>query len=162
MKRILAHVGVLAIGLFGATLVVASPRLSVTHQTSSADRQSIELLLRTYTRCVTERDEAGFRALLLDDNIPFASVQESTALDHPPDLRRYEDFRRAVFANGRRYRQAFYNIRIEQDGPLAQASLDFVTETVSGNRSSSSGWKVLQLVKVGSAWKIASELYTVK
>ena len=159
MKPIHMYVGVLAMSLIGAALAVASPALSAIHQTSSVDRQAIEALLASYTRCVTEHDEAGFRALLLDEKIPFASVQESAVSDNPPDLRQYEGFRQAVFASGQRYREKFYNVRIEQHGPLAQASLDFVTEQVSGKRSSSTGWKVLQLVKVGDRWKIASELY---
>lgn len=159
MKPIHMYVGVLAMSLIGAALAVASPALSAIHQISGIDRQAIEALLASYTRCVTEHDEAGFRALLLDEKIPFASVQESAASDNPPDLRQYEGFRQAVFASGQRYREKFYNVRIEQHGPLAQASLDFVTEQVSGKRRSSTGWKVLQLVKVGDRWKIASELY---
>ena len=98
--------------------------------------------------------------MLLDEKIPFAAVQTSSAPGTSPELHRYEDFRKAVFLSGQRYKQKFYNIRIEQRGPLAQVSLDFVTEQISGKRGSSSGWKVLQLVKVGDRWKIASELYT--
>ncbi|WP_158755393.1 hypothetical protein [Dyella sp. S184] len=160
MKPLHICVGVLAISLIGATLAVASPALTAIHRTSSIDRQAIEALLASYTRCVTEHDEAGFRALLLDEKIPFASVQESAASANPPDLRQYEDFRQAVFASGQRYREKFYNVRIEQHGPLAQVSLDFLTQQISGNRRSSAGWKVLQLVKVGDRWKIASALYT--
>lgn len=160
MKPIRVYVGVLAISLIGATLAAASSAPPAIQRTSSVDRHAIEALLASYTRCVTGHDEAGFRALLLDEKIPFASVQESAASDNPPDLRQYEGFREAVFAIGQRYRQKFYNVRIEQHGPLAQVSLDFVTEQISGNRRSSTGWKVLQLMKVGDHWKIASELYT--
>jgi hypothetical protein len=129
-------------------------------QASTADHQAIETLLASYARCVTEHDEAGFRALLLDETITFANVEESAASNNPPNLRQYEGFRQSVFASGQRLRQRFYNARIEQHGVLAQVSLDFVTEQVSGKRGSATGWKVLQLVKVGGRWKIASELYT--
>ena len=161
MKRIHACIGILGMCLIAANPAAAdSLPLQAAHSTSNADRLAIEALLGNYTRCVTQDDEAGFRAMLLDENIPFATVQTSTATGTPPDLHRYEDFRKAVFSSGERYKQRFYNVRIEQHGPLAQVSLVFVTEQTSGKRESSSGWKVLQLVKVGDRWKIASELYT--
>ena len=76
MKPIHLYIGVLAISLIGAGVAVASPPLPAIDQTSSADHQAIEALLASYTRCVTEHDEAGFRALLLDEKIPFAAVAD--------------------------------------------------------------------------------------
>jgi hypothetical protein len=160
MNRMHLLVSVLAMSLIGADLTIASSPASTGLQSSTIDRQSIEALLASYTRCVTEHDEAGFEALLLDKQIPFSSVEASSASVGPRDLGHYEDFRQAVFASGKRYRQRFYNVRIEQHGALAQVSLDFVTEQLSADRKSSTGWKVLQLVRVGGQWKIASELYT--
>lgn len=98
--------------------------------------------------------------MLLDDRIPFSDVATTPVTNAPVDLRQYEAFRKAVFASGQHFRQRFSNIHIEQNGPLAQVSLDFVTERVSGKPESAAGWKVLQLVKTGDRWKIASELYT--
>lgn len=122
---------------------------------------SLAALLDRYTQCVTAGDEAGFRALLLDDDIPFSAVllpysgkDVTTAT-----LRRYADFRDAVFRSGQHYQQSFHHLRIEQDGPLAQASLDFITRQADGG---SAGWKVLQLVRTPDGWKIASELFTVR
>lgn len=153
----------LAIFLLGTNAASASSPLSATSipRVSTADRHAIEVLLASYTRCLSEDDEAGFRALLLDSRIPFADVQPSPASIDAPDLRRYDAFRHAVFAGGRRYRQRFYHVRIEQHGPLAQVSLVFVTEEISGKKKEvATGWKILQLAKVGRRWKIASELYT--
>ena len=160
MKIISTCLAVFVLSLLGTNPVMASSTVSAVPPTSKADHQAIEALLASYARCVTEHDERGFRALLLDDEIPFAAVAASADSGTPPDLRQYEGFRSAVFASGQRYRQAFSNIRIEQHGSLAQVSLDFVTERLSGKRESSAGWKVLQLVRVGDHWKIASELYT--
>lgn len=162
MKPIPAYLSILAISLIGANLTVASSPVPVS-STDNADRQAIEALLGNYTRCLTERDEAGFRALLLNEEIPFTSVQESTAPEKSADLRHYENFRQAVFGGSQRYRQTFYNVRIDQHGPLAQVSLNFLTEPVTRDGKSSKslpGWKVLQLLKIGDRWKIASELYT--
>jgi hypothetical protein len=159
MKRISLLIGLLVTSLVGADMAMASSPAS-TLRSSNADRQAIETLLASYTRCVTEHDEAGFEALLLDKQIPFSSVEVLKDSDAAKDLRHYEDFRKAVFASGMRLRQKFYNIHIEQRGALAQVSLDFVTEQVSGNGKSSTGWKLLQLVRIGDHWKIASELYT--
>jgi hypothetical protein len=154
---------IFTISLLGASLAVAapSPPAASIPRPNSSDRQAIEALLASYTRCLNEHDEAGFRALLLDTRIPFADVKAQPGADDPPDLHHYEAFRQAVFTSGLRYRQRFYDIHIEQHGPLAQVSLVFVTEQLSGKKKgSSTGWKVLQLVKVGDRWKIASELFT--
>jgi hypothetical protein len=154
---------IFTISLLGANLAVAAPPLPAASipRPNSSDRQAIEALLASYTRCLNQHDEAGFRALLLDTRIPFADVKARAGADDPPELHHYEAFRRAVFASGERFRQRFYDIHIEQHGPLAQVSLVFVTEQLTGRKKgSSTGWKVLQLVKVGDRWKIASELFT--
>jgi ketosteroid isomerase-like protein len=131
------------------------------HASTSEDHEAIRALLERYTQCVSNGDEAGFRALLLDDDIPFSAVAPSR--DGKPmtstTLRRYADFRDAVFRSGRHFQQRFDNVRIEQDGALAQASLDFVTRQGEGGAA---GWKVLQLVKTAEGWKIASEFFTVR
>lgn len=131
------------------------------HSSTAEDRAAISAVLDRYTRCVTAGDEPGFRALLLDDDIPFSAVSPARTGNEvtTTSLRRYADFRDAVFRSGGHFRQSFSHVRIEQDGPLAQASLDFVT--VHGN-DGSVGWKVLQLVKTTEGWKIASELFTVR
>jgi hypothetical protein len=154
---------IFTISLLSGNPAVAAPPppAAAIPRANNSDRQAIEALLASYTRCLNEHDEAGFRALLLDTRIPFADVQASSGADDPPDLHHYEAFRRAVFTSGLRFRQRFYYIRIEQHGPLAEVSLVFVTEQLTGkNKGSSTGWKVLQLVKVGDRWKIASELFT--
>jgi hypothetical protein len=131
------------------------------HAPTTEDHDAIRALLDRYTRCVTSGDETGFRALLLDDDIPFSAVSLARA-DKPMStatFRHYADFRDAVFRSGRHFEQTFTNVRIEQDGPLAQASLDFVTRQAADG---SAGWKVLQLVKTAGGWKIASEFFTVR
>jgi hypothetical protein len=64
-----------------------------------------------------------------------------------------------VFHSGRHFQQSFSKVHIEQDGALAQVSLDFVTREGDGGGI---GWKTLQLVKTAGGWKIASELFTVR
>jgi hypothetical protein len=131
------------------------------HVSTAEDMTAIRAVLDRYPQCVTAGDEAGFRALLLDDDIPFAAVStERPGKDGTTaTLRRYPDFRDAVFRSGQHFQQSFDHVRIEQDGPLAQASLDFVTRQSDGG---STGWKVLQLVKTPGGWKIASEFFTVR
>lgn len=134
------------------------------HEATIEDHQAIAKLLDTYTASVTKGDEAAFEALLIDDQVPFSSTGEITG--HGADgqavtTRNYQRFRKSVFESGVRYTQHFYNIRIDQDGPLAQVSLDFITqETKSGKGGY--GWKTLQLLKVQGHWKIASEFYTAR
>ena len=164
MKSLVTAVLTLAL----ATSMIPMPSFATTlptdpsrHAPSPEDREAINALLERYTECVSNGDEAGFRALLLDDDIPFSAVAPSR--DGKPmtstTLRRYADFRDAVFRSGRHFQQRFDNVRIEQDGALAQASLDFVTRRGEGGAA---GWKVLQLVKTADGWKIASEFFTVR
>jgi hypothetical protein len=113
---------------------------------------------------VTHGDQKSFEALLLNDEIPFSSTDELVAphaKGEVVDTHRYSGFRQAVFESGVQYSQQFFNVRIEQDGELAQVSLDFVTTRVKTGKSSF-GWKTLQLLKLQGQWKIVSELYTVR
>lgn len=139
-----------------------APSFLSDHHSSPEDKQAIEQVLASYTSSVSSGDEKTFAALLLNEQIPFMatySLDDSNAGGKPLDTRRYEDFRQAVFASGKKYEQHFYNVRIEQDGKLAQASLDFVTKEANSQKGGY-GWKVIQLLKVNGAWKIASEFYT--
>lgn len=154
----------LAVILFMAAMrvhAVALPPDLGRHASTQADRAAISALLDQYTRSVTDGDEAAFRALLLDDDIPFSAVSTDASgkAVTARTLRRYADFRDAVFRRGRHYRQTFHNVRIDQDGSLAQVSLDFVTRQGDGGGY---GWKVLHLVKTPDGWKIASEFFTVR
>ena len=121
------------------------------------DRRAISALLDTYTKAVSMKDEALFETLLLNKEIPFSDAQ--TAVQHGSIVggtHNYEAFRKGVFG-GAPFRQSFKDISIQQDGALAQVSLVFVNTDAAG---SSSGWKMLQLLKIGGRWKIASEFYT--
>jgi Putative lumazine-binding len=133
------------------------------HENAEAEKRAIEQVLNSYTQSVTQGDEAAFSALLLNEQIPFTSTSKLSESDADPqhtETRDYQSFKRSVFESGKRYQQAFYNIRIEQDGALAQASLDFVTR-IRDTDKGGYGWKTLQLLKVQGQWKIASEFYTV-
>jgi hypothetical protein len=142
----------------------APPTYLSQHETHAEDIQAIQTLLTTYTTAVTNCDEAAFERLLLNDQVPFSSMDELVgpkADAHNVDTRHYTGFRQTVFASGVRNKQQFYNTQIEQDGALAQVSLDFVTKNAKSGRGVY-GWKILQLVKVQGQWKIASELYTAR
>lgn len=147
-----------------ATPREAAPAYLGQHRTTTSDIHAIESLLETYTTSVTNADQAAFEALLLNEEVPFSSTDE--LVTPPPggqsiDTRRYQRFRQAVFDSGVRYTQHFYNVHIQQDGDLAQVSLDFVTQQTKSGRGGF-GWKLLQLLKIDGRWKIASEIYTVR
>ena len=132
------------------------------HEASAEDRAAIERLLDTYRAAVKNGDEAGFAALLLNERVPFLTVEAADlgkVQAKDIDVRRYPDFRAAVFGSGKHYEQRFDNIRILQDGALAQVSLDFVT-VAAGTDQGGYGWKTLELLKVAGGWRIASEFYT--
>ena len=132
------------------------------HEATAQDRAAIERLLDAYRAAVKNGDEAGFAALLVNERVPFLTV-ETAALGRAQakdvDVQRYPDFRAAVFGSGKHYEQRFDNVRILQDGALAQVSLDFVT-VAAGTGSGGYGWKTLELLKVAGGWRIASEFYT--
>ncbi len=132
------------------------------HEPTAEDGAAIQRLLDAYRAAVKAGDEAAFAALLLDDKVPFLAVRtdalgRTAAAD--VDLARYADFRSAIFGTAQRYEQRFDNVRIAQDGALAQVSLDFVTVDAGTDRGGY-GWKTLELLKVGGRWRIASEFFT--
>ena len=132
------------------------------HEAAPEDTAAIEHLLDAYRAAVRAGDQSAFAALLLNDHVPFLAVQSGALAKAKPDGvddQRYADFRTAVFGTAQRYEQRFDNVRILQDGALAQVSLDFVT-VAAGTDSGGYGWKTLELLKVGGQWRIASEFYT--
>lgn len=144
-----------------AALAQDKPSFIGKHNGSPEDKRAIEQLLDRYTAAVTEGNEAAFVSLLLNADVPFTAVDDVVSKADPQhlDTRHFGQFRRIVFLSGKHYQQSFYNVHIDQDGPLAQVSLDFVT-TVAGTGHGGYGWKTLQLLKVQGQWKIASEIYT--
>jgi len=133
------------------------------HQNDPAEKKAIEHVLSIYTTSVSNGDEAAFSSILLNDQVPFSSTGE-LHLDkaEPAHLQtsRYARFKQGVFESGKKYRQQFYHVRIEQDGALAQVSLDFITRDARSH-DGGYGWKSLTLLKLNGQWKIASEFYTV-
>ena len=133
------------------------------HDTPAPDHAAIAQVLENYRKAVSTGDEALFSTTLLDDQIPFfglGDAQPTPASLTSAGIREVAGFRKSVFNSGRRYTQRFDDIRIVQDGALAQATLHFVTQR--GDGDGGEGWKTLTLIDVGGQWKIASEFYTVR
>jgi len=133
------------------------------HQNDPAEKLAIERLLSVYTKSVSDGNEAAFSSILLNDRVPFSSTAELHLAKADPvhvQISHYSDFKHIVFESGRHFEQTFHNVRIEQDGDLAQVSLDFVTKD-TGTHSGGYRWKTLTLLKLKGQWKIASEFYTV-
>ena len=160
-KRILGTLCAVVLGA-AAHAGIAAEALPVSYNLPSADdEKSIRMVLTNYTTSVSEGDRQLFESQLLDLKIPFAAIsakQEAGKADLAA-FQDYKGFRAAIFDGGVKYRQRFSNIKIEQLGSLAQVSLDYET-TVQREDYKGKGWKVLQLVKVGTQWKIASEFWT--
>jgi hypothetical protein len=128
------------------------------------DDAAIHQLLDNYTRSVSTGDRRLFESQLLDLKIPFSYVGTSARSARRPTLADFQDyagFRATIFDSGKKYRQRFSHVSIEQVGDLAQVSLDYQT-ALQGEPYQGSGWKILQLVRVDRRWKIASEFFTGK
>jgi hypothetical protein len=146
-----------------ATLAQDVPAVVGKHQNDPAEKAAIARVLSTYTTAVSHGDEAAFESILLNDQIPFSSTNELRLAKADPasvQMNHFARFKKAIFESGERFDQHFYNVRIEQDGDLAQVSLDFVTRDAV-TKAGGYGWKSVTLLKVAGQWKIASELYTV-
>jgi len=130
---------------------------------TSEDLPLIQALLNTYTHSLNTGDRQAFEAQLLDTNIPFFGLPGHLPTDFAGDLsavQNYPAFRRVVFESNDKFAQTFSNVRIDQNGDLAQVSLNFLTQRLPDG-GAGVGWKVLHLLKVRGQWKIASEFYTV-
>nr|WP_297525273.1 nuclear transport factor 2 family protein [uncultured Roseateles sp.] len=126
---------------------------------STEDLALIQQLLAQYTASVTDGDARRFESQLLDLNIPFSGVaKDFGASAGLANVQNYPGFKQAIFGSGKRYKQRFSNVKIEQVGLLAQVSLDYET-ALQEDDDGGKGWKVLHLLKVGGHWKIASEFY---
>jgi hypothetical protein len=131
---------------------------------NAADDAAIRQLLDDYAKSVSTGDRTRFESLLLNLKIPFSYVGTSARSARRPTLADFQDyagFRATIFDGGKKYRQRFSHVSIEQVGDLAQVSLDYQT-ALQGEPYQGSGWKILQLVRVDRRWKIASEFFTGK
>lgn len=146
------RLAVLAILAGAAAPGVAKP-IPPSFTSTGADRAAIQVLLDTFTKAVSTKNQALFETLLLSTDIPFSGIPL-----HTQDLSThdYQGFRRGVF-DGASFTQSFRDVHVNQDGALAQVSLVYVNQAADGT---SWGWKTLQLLKVKGSWKIASEFYT--
>lgn len=153
--------------LLGAVLLAALPASRTNalmtpdawNSPSADEQQRIHAVLDTYTRSVSEGDAQRFESQLLDLNIPFAGVRgELAASADLSTIQDYAGFRKAIFESGKRFKQRFSRIKIEQVGELAQVSLDYET-ALQDEAYDGKGWKVIHLLKVAGQWKIASEFY---
>ncbi len=152
--------------MFAALLIAVMPLCqaqnsvaptSSNFESTGEDRKAIETLLDTYTRAVSTKNQALFETILLNTNIPFSDVHSAIkGKGAAGSTSHYDSFRRGVFG-GPPFMQKFQNVRIAQDGPLADVSVVFVNTTAD---ETNWGWKTLQLLKVDGQWKIASEFYT--
>ena len=145
-----------------ALAVPPPPAAFAGHAAAPEDDAAIHHLLDAYRAAVKAGDESAFAALLLDEHVPFLAVRAASlakAKAGDVDQQRYADFRQSIFGSTQRYEQRFDNVRILQDGALAQVSLDFVTVDAGSDRGGY-GWKTIELLKVGGQWRIASEFFT--
>lgn len=147
-----------------ASAPVSAPAAAPSTVPTPQDLQQIHTLLDDYTAAVSTGDRERFERGLLDDQIPFygVPVQLPTTFDgRSSTVRNYAAFRKSVFESGTQFAQRFSHVQIDQDGDLAQVSLQFETRrVVTGDVVR--GWKLLHLLKVKGEWKIASEFYTVR
>ena len=140
-----------------AALPVCADPIPAQFASTGEDRSAIEALLTTYTTAVSTKNEPMFEGLLLNKDIAFSGVGARDRSESQSVVTaNYDSFRNGVF-QGPPFTQRFQDVHIEQDGRLASVSLVFVNTAADG---ASWGWKTLQLLKVGSRWKIASEFYT--
>jgi hypothetical protein len=144
--------------------VTQSPPLKDTHVNVASPEELalINQLLAQYTGSVTDGDAKRFESQLLDLNIPFSGMSKDVGapagVASLANVQNYQGFKQAIFGSGKRYKQRFSNVKIEQVGLLAQVSLDYET-ALQDEPYSGKGWKVLHLLKVGGHWKIVSEFY---
>jgi len=127
---------------------------------SAAEQKAINALLETYTSSVSDGDAQRFESQLLDLKIPFAGVwNDLPASANLAAIQDYAGFRKSIFESGKKFKQRFSNIKIEQVGSVAQVSLDYETALKEASYDGK-GWKVIHLLKVEGRWKIASEFFT--
>lgn len=159
MQRFIRYSRVLLLPLALCCMVAAAPARAESN--NKDELIGIHALLDTYTQSVTDRDEKKFEAQLLDLNIPFmgtGKLNKPGFVATTQNMGDYASFKAEIFQSERRYKQYFKDVKIEQNGNLAQVSLHFVT-TDAATGEGGEGWKTLQLLKVQGQWKIASEFF---
>jgi hypothetical protein len=152
MSKTTVVMGLLAAALLAGPASAANPP-------NQEEAAKINQLLTNYTRSVADDDRALFESQLLDLNLSFSGVQRKAGPQTLKAVQDYAGFRREIFESGKKFKQRFSNVTIEQVGNLAQVSLDYETAYES-EAYNGKGWKVMHLIKTDTGWKIASEFFT--
>jgi len=146
----------IAVTLLLALLMSEASSASQPADISRSDPAAIKVLLATYTRAVSTKDQSLIETLLLNKAIPFSYIPANGVPISDHGTEKYEVFRKGVF-EGAAFTQRFEDVRILQHGGVADVTLVFVNTTT---KSSTRGWKSMQLLKIDGSWKIASEFFT--
>jgi hypothetical protein len=154
-REVLKQLAVFAI-LFIPVVGAATPASTASPRATNTDRAAIEIVLATYTKAVSTRDQQLFETLLVNKSIPFSYVPKDSHPISDHGTENYEVFRKGVF-EGPPFTQRFEDVRIQQEGGVADVTLVFVNTTP---KSVTRGWKSMQLLRVDGVWKIASEFFT--
>jgi ketosteroid isomerase-like protein len=156
------------LALYGSlffTSVSHSQGSMASSSTAAPDQVAITDVINTYSKAVATRDEALFMSTMLDDQVPLFSANDDpsqkTSLKSA-DMRELSGLRNIFFHGKEQFQVTFDHITVQQDRSLAQVFAHFVTSVGPKAKPILDGWKSIQLLKVGSQWKIVSELYTIE
>jgi hypothetical protein len=158
----------LFLGLCGSLLLTSVSHSQDSMQSSGGvapDQAAITAVINTYSKAVATRNEALFMSTMLDDQIPLFSANDDPSQKaslKSADIHELSDLRNAFFHSKGQFQVTFDHISVQQDRSLAQVFAHFVTSVGPNAKPVLDGWKSIQLLKVGSQWKIVSELYTIE
>ena len=138
-----------------------SPRWEV----SAAERPAIEAVIEKFRLAIIAKDGPALSDLLINSRIVFNQLADQAGIDEARKADRHYDglgnsgfsgFARAVTGSKVPIEERFYNVRIEQDGPLALVTFDYLEDGKVENR----GLEHWMLRKIDGTWKIFSVVWT--
>lgn len=138
-------------------------------QQKNASQKDINLVIKTFMRCIVEKDSVTFYGLFHSNPVAWVGVykdrtqqkrleKDSTAEDSFTD--NYKDFYRSLSNPQKRYEEQFDNIRIIEDGSIASATFDY--SFWFEGKMFNWGSEHWGLIKTNGKWKITSVIFSME
>jgi ketosteroid isomerase-like protein len=136
-------------------------------EVSAAERPAIEAVIERFRLAIIAKDGPALSDLLINSRIVFNQLANQAGIDETRKTDRHYDglgnsgfsgFARAVTGAKVPIEERFYNVRIEQDGPLALVTFDF--DYLEDGKVENRGLEHWMLRKIDGTWKIFSVVWT--
>lgn len=137
-------------------------------QVQSNYNESLETLVKEFTRCINEKDSAAFKKLFFTESVPFvgimseateASIKKNYAEFEGISVSNSKQFMEQIINSKKVQSERIYHLKYETDNSIA--SIDFDYSFTAGEKMIQWGHESWNLVYVDNTWLITDVIFSI-